>query len=82
MPIITQEQARETAHKVGLKLLQADEANSKEVKELVDAINNTPLADAGLEEIGSLLAMPDNQFALIAPIFLDELERTYNDVNT
>lgn len=82
MAIMTQEQARETAHAVGLKLLQADEANSQDIKELVDAINNTPLADAGLEEIGSLLAMPDNQFVLIAPIFLEELEKTYNDVNT
>jgi len=26
--------------------------------------------------------MPDNQFVLIAPIFLEELEKTYNDVNT
>lgn len=35
----------------------------------------------GFEEIASILALPDEQFDLIAPLFLDEFERAYNNVN-
>ena len=35
----------------------------------------------GFEEIASLLALSEEQFALIAPIFLNELEKSYNNVN-
>lgn len=35
----------------------------------------------GFEEIAALLALPDEQFNLIGPLFLDELQRSYNNVN-
>lgn len=82
MAIMTPSQARETAHNLGLKMIAADEENSQQIKELVDQINSTPLGEAGMEEIGSLLSLPDKQFALLAPVFLEELEKTYNNVNT
>lgn len=82
MAILTPSQARETAHNLGLKMIAADEENSQQVKDLVDQINATPLGEAGMEEIGALLSLPDTQFALIAPVFLEELEKTYNNINT
>ena len=81
MAIITPSQAREAGRNLGLKIMEADQQNSKEFKEMLDQINNTPLEAEGMEEIGALLALPDDQFALIAPAFLDELEKSYNNVN-
>ena len=34
----------------------------------------------GFEELASLLSLPDEQFNLIAPIFLDELQKSMNNV--
>jgi hypothetical protein len=34
----------------------------------------------GFDELSMLLSLPDEQFALLAPIFLEELERSYNNV--
>lgn len=82
MAILTPSQARETAHNLGLKMIAVDEENSQQFKELVDEINATPLSDAGMEEIGALLSLPDRQFALVAPAFIEELEKTYNNANT
>jgi dUTP pyrophosphatase len=81
MEIITPSQAREAGRELGLKLVAQDNANSQEWKEMISDIEQTPLTAEGMEEIGALLALPDNQFALIAPAFLDELEKSYNSVN-
>ena len=34
----------------------------------------------GMEEVSMLLALPEEQFAILAPVFLDELEKSYNNV--
>lgn len=81
MEIITPSQAREAGRNLGLKLVEADQANSEEMKEFLQQLNETPIEAEGLEEISVLLALPDEQFALIAPAFLEELEKSYNDVN-
>lgn len=81
MAIITPSQARESARNLGLKLMAQDESNSKEWKDMIEEIESTPLTGEGLEEIGALLALPDKQFALIAPAFLGELEKSYNNIN-
>ena len=38
-------------------------------------------AMGGFEEISVLLALPDDQFAIIAPVFLDELEKSMNNID-
>ena len=79
---MTPSQARQTAHTLGLKMIAAEEENSEQFKDLVNQINSTPLDAEDMSEIGALLSLPDNQFALIAPAFLEELEKTYNNINT
>jgi hypothetical protein len=34
----------------------------------------------GFDEMAMMLSLPDDQFALLAPIFLEELEKSYNNV--
>ena len=81
MAIMTPSQAREAGKKLGLAMIEADNKNSAEFKQMLEEINNTPLSVEGMEEIGALLALSDEQFALIAPLFLDELEKSYNNTN-
>lgn len=35
----------------------------------------------GFEELGMLISLPDEQFSLLAPIFLDELQKSMNNTN-
>lgn len=81
MATITPSQARAAGRELGLKLIAADQENSEEFKQMLEQINSTPLGAEGMEELGALLALPDNQFALIAPAFIEELEKSYNNVN-
>lgn len=50
-------------------------------KQLFENIEKINPQLGGFEEIASLLALPDDQFALIGPVFLDEFERAYNNIN-
>jgi hypothetical protein len=34
----------------------------------------------GFDEMAMLLSLPEDQFALLAPIFLEELEKGFNNV--
>lgn len=79
--INTPEQAKEAAQGV----IEATE-NAKNIKKvnLENALNelNKYSADfGGFEGIAILLALPDEQFELLSPIFLDELGRSLNNVN-
>ena len=47
----------------------------------VEEIKNVNPELGGFETIAALLAMPEDQFALIAPSFLSELEKSFNQVN-
>jgi hypothetical protein len=35
----------------------------------------------GFEEIAALLTLPDEHFVLIAPVFLAELEKAFNNID-
>ena len=35
----------------------------------------------GMEELGAILTLPDEHFALIAPVFLDELQKAMNNID-
>lgn len=78
---ITPSQAREAGRNLGLKMIQADTQNSDEFKQMLKDIEDTPLTAEGMEELAALIALPEDQFALIAPAFIEEFERSYNDVN-
>ena len=79
---ITQEQAKQMGRTLGTKLVTASNTQSQEIQELVESISGTDLTKEDLSEIGALLSLPEDQFSIIAPSFLTELEKSYNDINT
>ena len=61
------------------------EAQNEERKNILAAtmeeIKNINPEIGGFEEIATLLALPDEHFAILAPLFLHELEKSFNNVN-
>jgi dUTP pyrophosphatase len=79
--INTPEQAKQAAQDI----VQRSEAQNVEKKNLIqsalDELKNVNPELGGFEEIAVLLTMPEAQFALIAPVFLSEMEKSFNNVN-
>jgi dUTP pyrophosphatase len=48
---------------------------------LMNEIEKVNPALGGFEEIGALLALPDDQFSIIAPIFLEEMQKSINNID-
>lgn len=82
MPNITREQAVQAAQALNTKIATASKQQSAEINDLLTQIGNQDLTEEDLSEIGAILALPDEQFAIIAPYFLNELEKGYSDLNT
>lgn len=80
-PINTPEQAKEAAQ----AMVQRSNEQAAEKKQLLEAaldeLKNVNPELGGFEEIAVLLTMPEEQFALIAPVFLHEMQKSFNNVN-
>ena len=79
--IVNLQDARQAAK----KMTAAAEAQTNERKsifeDLMKEVENINPELGGFEELGALLGLPDEEFALIAPIFLDELQKSMNNVD-
>ena len=77
----TPEQIKEAAH----NFVAQSEAQAQERKNILastmEEIKNINPEIGGFEEIATLLALPEEHFALLAPLFLSELEKSFNNVN-
>ena len=51
------------------------------LNETIEQIQNVNPEMGGFEEIAGLLALPEEHFAILAPVFLAELEKSLNNVN-
>ena len=79
--INTPEQAKAAAQEVAQR--SSDQAIEKKniIESAFEELKNINPELGGFEEIAVLLTMPEEQFALIAPVFLHELEKSFNNVN-
>lgn len=50
-------------------------------EEIAKDIENINPSLGGFEELGIILSMPDELFATLAPIFLDELQKSFNNIS-
>ena len=80
IPFITTEDAKKAAQNTVAKA-QAIEAERKGMfEQLLSEVEKVNPALGGFEEFAALLSLPDEQFVLIAPIFLGELEKSFNNI--
>ena len=80
-PINTPEQAEQAARDMVERSALRLEEKKNIIESVLEEIKNVNPELGGFEEIAALLTMPEEQFALIAPIFLHELEKSFNNVN-
>lgn len=57
------------------------EAKRFEFEKFMNALSEVNPELGGFDELGALLALPEEQFAIISPVFLGELERGMRNVN-
>lgn len=79
--INTPEQAKDAASRVVNAAKREIENNQKTVQNLLKQIAEVKPGDGGFEEIAVLLTLPEDHFAILAPVFLEELRKNYNDIN-
>jgi hypothetical protein len=60
---------------------QAAQERKSIFEDLMNQIENINPSFGGLEELSVLLALPDEQFSLIAPLFLDEMQKSINNID-
>lgn len=77
---------KDTAKEAAIRTVQsAQEQTQKQRFELQKVLTEISKVNPNGENFGdvaALLAMPEEQFAILAPIFLNELERSFKEVNT
>ena len=79
--IINLQDARNAAQNMVAPLNKEKEERKSMFEELMKEVENINPELGGFEELGALLTLPDEKFALIAPIFLDELQKSMNNVD-
>ena len=75
----TPEQVQEVAQKAAEEIVKPQKERTSFFENFVKQIENINPALGGFEEFSALLSLPDENFALIAPLFLDELEKSFNN---
>ena len=72
------------ARKVANDLVSAQQAQQQERKSTFEAlmteVEKINPSMGGFEELSMLLALPEEHFAMLAPVFLEELEKSFNNV--
>lgn len=79
--ITNKEQAIEAAQKVVESQHAQFEQRKFEFEKYMKALSEVNPDIGGFDELGTLLAMPEEHFAILAPVFLSELERGLKNVN-
>ena len=79
--IINISDAKKAAQKMTAQAEQAAAERKSVFENLLQQVSEVNPQLGGMEELGALLTMPDEQFALIAPVFLNELQKSINNID-
>jgi dUTP pyrophosphatase len=77
----TPEQAKELAQEVAQTSIDTAEKRKVNLANALNELNNYSADFGGFDGIGLLLALPDEEFNILAPVFLNELAKSLNNVN-
>jgi dUTP pyrophosphatase len=79
--IRTPEDAKVAAQNIVEQQREQAETKRFEFEKFMEAIAEVNPDIGGFDELGALLALPEEGFSLLAPVFLAELERGFRNVN-
>ena len=77
----TPEQAKEAAHRIVEQAQGKENKRKLDLERVIGEISKVTTQDGGFEEVAVLLSLPDEDFQLLAPVFLAELEKNYHNIN-
>lgn len=75
------EDARNAANTTAQELTAVEQAQQDLYTNAIKELESINPNLGGFEELSALLNLPDEQFALLAPVFLEELEKSFNNPN-
>ena len=78
--IINFDDARKAANNIVDAQKQAQDERKSTFEALMTEVEKINPSMGGFEELSILLALPEEHFAMLAPVFLEELERSFNNV--
>ena len=79
--LTTKEQAVEAAQRVVESQRAQNETKKFEFEKFMKILSEANPELGGFDELGAMLALPEEHFAILAPAFLDELERGLHNIN-
>lgn len=77
----TPEQVKKAARDMVARTESQNNEKKNSLLSTIEEIKHINLEAGDFEEIATLLALPDDHFALLSPLFLSELEKSFNNVN-
>ena len=78
--IINFDDARKAANNIVDAQKQAQDERKSTFEALMTEVEKINPSMGGFEELSMLLALPEEHFAMLAPVFLEELEKSFNNV--
>lgn len=79
--IISFDDAKKAAQDMTAQIQQQQRDQKGMFELLLSEVEKVNPEMGGFEEIAALLTLPDEQFVLISPIFLNELEKSFNNID-
>ncbi len=77
----SEQEIRSLAKEMGEKISAPSKETQSLFEELAKDIEQMNPALGGMEELSMLLSLSEEHFAILAPIFLDELSKSFNNTN-
>ena len=77
----TVQDAQDAARKTVERAQQVQTEQKSTFEALLQEVEKVNPALGGFDELAALLALPDEQFILISPVFLAELEKSFNNID-
>ena len=74
--IINFDDARNAAHSFTEAQIKTKEAKQSAFETILKEVEKVNPSLGGFDELSMLLSLPEEQFAMIAPVFLQELEKS------
>jgi hypothetical protein len=74
------EEARQAARAMNQQTEERMTQKKGAFEQLLNEIQKVNPGLGGFDELAMMLSLPEEQFALLAPIFLEELQKSYNNV--
>ena len=78
--IINFNDARQAAQNINNAELKKQEEKQSAFETILGGIEKINPAMGGFDEFAMMLSLPEEQFAILAPVFLEELEKGFNNV--